>query len=75
MTIVNNYGWKLTLTGNTELLTEETIEKLKTYSDTIYFNDTSARYWMFDFKIDGLWFETVHIDMCTEEMEINVFHI
>lgn len=73
MTIQNKYGFTLHLSGDTQLLTDDTIEKLKDYDDTIFWNDSKCEHWMFDFKINDVWFEVREIDMSKQVMKINAF--
>jgi len=47
------------------ILTNEIITKLKEYlkNETIvYFNDLSCKHWIFDFKIDNVWFTSKSIN-------------
>ena len=71
--IKNDYGFKLTLTGEVEKLNNEIIEGLKKYNDTIYFNDLDSNNWMFDFKINNLWFSSKNIDLVKKEIVFEVF--
>jgi len=39
------------------------INELKNYQFTIYWNDLESNYWIFDFKINNIWFSSYKIDM------------
>jgi hypothetical protein len=56
------------------LVTESIIEQLKGFKDSIYFNDLSGKHWIFDFKIDNVWFEAREIDCCNMEMVLNAYN-
>lgn len=74
VTIKNNYDWKLTLIGNLNLLDSETIDELKKYNDTIFWNDADCYYWMMDFKINDTWFSANQlIDTAKKTMTLEVF--
>lgn len=71
----NNYDWLLKITDKENLLNHngEIIEQLKSYDCTIFFNDSTCKYWIFDFKINGIWFEATHIDCIKHVIELNVY--
>lgn len=62
------------LTGRTDLVTDEMIEKLKEEQIGIYFNDTTSTHWIFDFEINGIWFEGIEVLPNNEsQITFNVF--
>lgn len=73
MIIINKYGYKLELIGEVEKLNNEVIEMLKEYDDTIYFNNSNCKYWMFDFKLKDIWFSSENIDLVNKEITFKVF--
>jgi len=74
MAIKNNFDWVLTLTDNLHLLDSDTIEKLKYYNDTIFWNDLECYYWIMDFKINDTWFSANQsIDTAKKIMTLEVF--
>lgn len=74
MKVKNNYGYELNLVGAVEKIDNGIIEKLKQYDDTIYFNDLDSNYWMFDFKINDLWFSGKNIDLVKNKITLEVFN-
>ncbi|WP_033056160.1 hypothetical protein, partial [Clostridium botulinum] len=70
----NNYNWLFKITDNKNLLScnSDTIEKLKAYNDSIFFNDLSGKYWIFDFEINDIWFEEKDMDYVERIMELNI---
>lgn len=42
---------------------QEIIKALKQYQFTVYWNDVDCYYWIFDFKINNVWFTSYKIDM------------
>lgn len=78
----NNYSlegsetgnWKFEIRDKNNLLTEEITEQLKDFSEPIYFNDLSAKHWIFDFNINNVWFEATHIDCCKMYMILNAYN-
>lgn len=44
-------------------LDKETIKKLEEYQFTVYWNDVDCDYWIFDFKVNNIWFTSYKIDM------------
>ena len=45
------------------ILNRKIIKELKNYNFTIYWNDLQCNYWIFDFKINNIWFSSYKIDM------------
>lgn len=45
------------------ILNKKIIKELKNYNFTIYWNDLQCNYWIFDFKINNIWFSSYKIDM------------
>lgn len=39
------------------------IRVLKHYKFTIYWNDLECNYWIYDFKVNNVWFSSYKIDM------------
>lgn len=56
----------ITITDNENLLTDTIISKLQQYFKTdkavIYFNDITSKHWLFDFKIDNIWFSSTNMN-------------
>lgn len=71
--ITNNGNMKLILTGLIDDLDDDTIEKLKSYNGTIFFNDYTGKYWIMDFEINNHWFESKDIDLVKNEIVFYVF--
>ena len=65
---ISRYSTDTTITfiDKDNLLTDTIITKLKQYfaadKATIYFNDTTCNHWMYDFKIDDVWFSSKSIN-------------
>lgn len=64
---------KLILTGLIDDLDDDTIEKLKSYNGTIFFNGYTGKYWIMDFEINNHWFESKDIDLVKNEIVFYVF--
>ena len=45
------------------ILNRKIIKALNNYKFTIYWNDLECRYWIYDFKINNIWFTSEKIDM------------
>lgn len=45
------------------ILNKKTINELKSYNFTIYWDNLECYYWVFDFKINNIWFSSYKIDM------------
>lgn len=70
---IKKEGYQPVIKNNLHLLDSEIIEELKTKDYTIYFNDIDCYYWIYDFKINEVWFSAKNIDMNTETIELEVF--
>lgn len=70
----NRHGWNLIIQDQENLLYSDTIEGLKNYKDTIFFNDLNGSYWMTDFSINGTWFEVKKIDTVEKNIELIAFN-
>ena len=68
---IKNIEWTLYLEG--EELTSEQVESLKIYQFVVYFNDVSAYYWIYNFKLFNTWFEAYDIDCVNKTMKLNAF--
>lgn len=45
------------------IFNKKIIKELENYNFTIYWNDLECYYWIFDFKINNIWFSSYKIDM------------
>ena len=72
-TIITSYGFKFIIQDDNNLLTEEIIEMLMKYNTTIYHNDLESYYWIFDFQLNNVWFESLNINLCTNIMILKAF--
>ena len=73
LTVENDYGYIIKIKDNNKLLSEDILKKLQNYEFEIYFNNCDCYYWIFDFKIDLVWFESTNIDMNKNIIELNAF--
>ena len=79
---INNYTidgteagtWTFKVIDNHNLLNDNIINKLEQFKEPIYFNDISAKHWIFDFKIENVWFEALNIDCCNMTMTLNAYN-
>lgn len=71
--IKNDYGYLLTIFDPDNLLTESIIERLKRYNAVFYFKDIIAEYWIFDFKIEDVWFEAKKIVFGEKALTLKCF--
>lgn len=67
-------SWDIEIKDKDNLLTNNIIEQLKQFDKPIYFNNTNSKYWIFDFKIEDVYFESVNIDCCNMKMILNAYH-
>lgn len=72
-TILTNYGYNFIIQDDNNLLTEEIVEMLKKYNATIYHNDLESYYWIFDFQLNNVWFESLNINLCTNTIILKAF--
>jgi len=78
----NNYSlkgseagvWAIEIIDNNDFLTNEIIKQLKQFRKPIYFNETNGKHWIFDFKIDNVWFESVQIDCNNMKILLNAYN-
>lgn len=68
-----NYEYIFIIEDREELLTDEIVLKLKEYKDTIYHNDLESYYWIFDFTINDIWFESLKVDPCQHTIILKAF--
>lgn len=73
LTVENDYGYIIKIKDNNNLLSEDILKKLQNFKFEIYFNNCDCYYWIFDFKIDLVWFESTNIDMNENIIELNAF--
>ena len=73
MKIENINGFTIKLKGQKELITDSIVEELKKINPTFYFQDNECYYWIFDFKINDVWFEMPHCTEIPKELILNVF--
>jgi hypothetical protein len=80
---INNYsfegtetgeGWTIEVIDKENLLNDAITDELKQFSETIYFNDTNGRYWIFDFSINNVWFESREIDCNNMHIILNAYN-
>ncbi|MDD2627798.1 MAG: hypothetical protein PHD20_02810 [Clostridia bacterium] len=65
--------WEFEIIDKDNLLTNEITEQLKDFSEPIYFNDLSGKHWIFDFKIENVWFEATSVNCCNMYMVLNAY--
>lgn len=58
---IKNTNYTLKIKGI--ILNRKIVKALKKYQFTIYWNDVDCYYWIYDFKINNIWFATYKIDM------------
>jgi len=73
MKIQNINGFEICLTGDISLITAEIEKELKEINPTIFFQDNECYYWIFDFKISGVWFEMPHQNTLTNVLPLKIF--
>lgn len=73
MTIKNNSGWTFYIKGAIDKVTDKAIEGLKEYTINIYWNDLECYHWIFNFKLDNIWFENAEINCDDLEMTLYVY--
>ena len=66
--------WTFKVIDNHNLLNDNIINKLKQFKEPIYFNDISGKHWIFDFKIENVWFEALNIDCNNITMTLNAYN-
>lgn len=54
--------WKFRIIEGIEHITENIVEQIENFKDSIFFNDNSGKHWIFDFKIDDIWIEAKKVD-------------
>lgn len=72
--IYTKNGWTLEVIDNDNLLNHNITEQLKKINEPIYFSEITFKYWMFDFKINDVWFEALNIDCCNMTMTLNAYN-
>lgn len=60
----------MTITSKQEL-TPEMIEAIK--EQTIFWSDGRMCHWFFDFKCEGLWISSIHINNELTEIDVDIF--
>ena len=59
--LIRNKDYILKIKGI--IFNRKIIKQLKNYHFTIYWNDLTCNYWIFDFKLRDIWFTSYKIDM------------
>lgn len=72
--IYTKNGWTLEVIDNNNLLNHNIIEQLKKINEAIYFSEITFKYWMFDFKINDVWFEALKIDVNNRKIVLNAYN-
>lgn len=75
--VVNLNGIKAIFVSNLESddITKEILDTATKVAaeSTIYFNDLSEEYWIYDFKVKNLWFSSKYIDTVKKIILLEVF--
>lgn len=79
---INNYSlegtevgtWTFKIIDKQNLLNDNIINLLKQFKEPIYFSDITSKHWIFDFQINGVWFEALNIDYNNMEMTLNAYN-
>lgn len=58
---IKNNGYTLIIKGF--IFNRKIIRVLKQYRFVVYWNDIECNYWIYDFKINNIWFSSYKIDM------------
>lgn len=58
---IKNNGYTLIIKGF--IFNRKIIRVLKQYRFVVYWNDVECNYWIYDFKINNIWFSSYKIDM------------
>ena len=58
---IKNNGYTLIIKGF--IFNKKIIRVLKQYRFVVYWNDIECNYWIYDFKINNIWFSSYKIDM------------
>ena len=58
---IKNNGYTLIIKGF--IFNRKIIRVLKQYRFVVYWNDLKCNYWIYDFKINNIWFSSYKIDM------------
>lgn len=58
---IKNNGYTLIIKGF--IFNKKIIRVLKQYRFVVYWNDVECNYWIYDFKINNIWFSSYKIDM------------
>jgi len=66
--------WMFKVIDNNNLLNDAIINQLKQFNKPIYFSDITTKHWIFDFQIEGVWFEALNIDCCKMEIVLNAYN-
>jgi hypothetical protein len=66
--------WEFEIIDKDNLLTNKITEQLKNFSESIYFNDLTAKHWIFDFKIENVWFEATSVNCNNMRMILNAYN-
>lgn len=73
VTVKNDGDWILTISDPEQLITEDILGKLKKYDSVIYHNDLSSKLWIFDFKLENVWFESTKINAVKRTINLVIF--
>lgn len=73
---LTNKAWTLEIIDKQNLMTDSIVENLKNFSKPIFWNDGDFKhhiFYIFDFKIDNVWFESLEVDCCNMKIVLNAF--
>lgn len=70
ITLTNNLGINIIITGATEKITNEIMKKLENLNEPIYWNDSTCSHYIFSFKINDVWFDSMEITNDLKNIEL-----
>lgn len=65
--------WIFEIRDNKNLVDDNIADQLSNFGESIYFNDLSGKHWIFDFKINNVWFEALEVDCVNMKMLLNAY--
>lgn len=68
--LTNVSGINITIIGAIEKITNDIMKKLENLNEPIYWNDSTCSHYIFSFKINDVWFDSMEITNDLKNIEL-----
>lgn len=70
ITLTSISGINIIITGAIEKITNDIVKKLERLNEPIYWNDNTCSHYIFSFKINDVWFDSMEITNDLKNIEL-----